>query len=300
MSDWLHRNGFPGWLAAFLWLVAAFLGFQLVAALVAIGILMADGSFAEVASNLANLAKYPGALFTGNSTGQILVMGLGSWWVARLATSKENRLAFLRLAPVPGFGKTALYAVLLTVAVQPLIQFLGWVNLQMPLPQSWIDLDKTQMAMIEELLKGDMWLAVLLFHVAVVPGICEEVMFRGFILRAFEREMAPWAAIILTGTLFGLYHLRMTQALPLILLGILITWLVWRTGSLQVVILVHFLNNAIGVLAARFFPEVVFDPAFSETLPPVWMLAISAIAVPALLLTLNRHLDEHAARPATS
>jgi membrane protease YdiL (CAAX protease family) len=297
VSDWLARNGFPGWLAAFLWLVAAFIGFQLLAAVVAIGILMADGSFADVVADLGNLTKYPGALFAGNSTGQILVMGLGSWWVARLATSKESRLAFLRLAPVPGFGKTALYAVLLTIAVQPLIQFLGWVNLQLPLPQAWIDLDKSQMAMIEQLLKGDMWLVILLFHVAVVPGICEEVMFRGFILRAFERDMAPWLAIALTGTLFGLYHLRMTQALPLILLGILITWLVWRTGSLQVVILVHFLNNGIGVLAARYFPEVVFDPAFSETLPPVWMLALSAIAVPVIILYLNRHLHESAPRP---
>lgn len=300
MTDWLSRNGFPGWLAAILWLIAAFLGFQLLAALVAIGILVADGSFADVAADLGRLVNHPGALFAGNSTGQILVMGLGSWWVARLATSKEDRLAFFRLAPVPGFGKTALYAVLLTIAVQPLIQFLGWVNLQLPLPQSWIDLDKSQMAMIEQLLKGDMWLVVLLFHVAVVPGICEEVMFRGFILRAFERSMAPWLAIALTGTLFGLYHLRMTQALPLILLGILITWLVWRTGSLQVVILVHFLNNGIGVLAARFFPEVVFDPTFNETLPPVWMLALSAIAVPAVLLHLNRHLNEHAARPSPS
>lgn len=297
MTDWLTRNAFPGWLAATLWLVAAFLGFQILAALVAIGILMADGRFADVATDLSRLVQYPGALFAGNSAGQILVMALGSWWVARLATTKENRMGFFRLRPVPGIGKTAAYAVLLTIAVQPLIQFLGWVNLQLPLPQSWIELDRSQMAMIEQLLKGDMWLILLLFHVAVVPGICEEVMFRGFILRAFERDMAPWAAIALTGILFGLYHLRMTQVLPLVVLGILITWLAWRTGSLQVVILVHFLNNGIAVIAARVFPDIVFDPAFSETLPPLWLIGLSAIAVPVILLYLNRHLHAAAPRP---
>jgi uncharacterized protein len=292
VTDWLTRNAFPGWLAATLWLIAAFFGFQILAALVAIGILMADGSFADVATDLSRLIQYPSALFAGNSTGQILVMALGSWWVARLATGKENRVAFFRLAPVPGFAKTAAYAVLLTIAVQPLIQVLGWINLQLPLPTTWIELDRAQMAMIEQLLKGDMWLIFLLFHVAVVPGICEEVMFRGFILRAFERDMAPWAAIVLTGILFGLYHLRMTQVLPLIVLGILITWLAWRTGSLPVVILVHFLNNGIAVIAARVFPDVVFDPAFSETLPPLWLIALSAIAVPVIILYLNRHLHD--------
>lgn len=296
MTDWLTRNAFPGWLAAILWLIAAFLGFQVLAAMVAIGILMADGRFADVATDLSRLIQYPGALFAGNSTGQILVMALGSWWVARLATDTNNRVSFFRLAPVPGFGKTALYAVLLTIAVQPLIQLLGWVNLQLPLPAAWIELDRAQMAMIERLLKGDVWLILLLFHVAVVPGVCEEVMFRGFILRAFERDMAPWAAIVLTGTLFGLYHLRMTQVLPLVVLGILITWLAWRTGSLPVVILVHFLNNGISVIAARLFPDVVFDPAFSETLPPSWLIALSAIAVPVILLYLNRHLHDAAPR----
>lgn len=295
----MSRNGFPGWVVAILWLITAFLGFQLLAALVAIGILMADGSFADIVSDLGRLANHPGALFTGNSVGQIVVLGLGSWALAGIATQADGKRTFFRLDPVSGEGKTIGLAVLLTVAIQPLIQLLGWINLQLPLPQAWIDLDKAQMAMIEQLLKGDMALIVLLFHVAVVPGICEEVMFRGFILRAFERELSPWVAIALTGTLFGLYHLRMTQVLPLVVLGILITWLAWRTGSLKVVIVVHFLNNALSVVAAKYVPHIVFDPAYTESPPPVWLLLLSLVAIPAVVHHLNRHLHGTLARPQT-
>jgi membrane protease YdiL (CAAX protease family) len=188
-------------------------------------------------------------------------------------------------------GKTIALAIALTVAVQPLIQLLGWLNLQLPLPASWIELDKMQMTMIEQLLGGDMPLWIMLFHVAVVPAVCEELMFRGVILRSFERELPTWVAITLTGTLFGLYHLRLTQALPLILLGILITWLAWRTRSLWVVVVVHFVNNAVSVLFASFFPEIAFDPAFTESPPPVYLVVAGLLIAPAVFYLLIQHLN---------
>lgn len=291
MSDWLTRNGFPGWLVAILWLVTAFFGFQILAALVALGVLASEMSMQEILANISNLVNYPHALFTGNSAGQILVLGLGSWWLSRIAVSKEGRMAYFRLAPVPGLGKTIALAVALTIAVQPIILFLGWLNLQLPLPESWIELDKMQMSMIEKLLSGDMPLWIMLFHVAVVPAVCEELMFRGIILRNFERELPPWVAVVLTGTLFGLYHLRFTQALPLILLGILITWLVWRTGSLWVVVAVHFVNNAGSVVFASFFPEIAFDPTFTESAPPVYLVVAGLLIAPAVFYLLIQHLN---------
>lgn len=291
MSDWLTRNGFPGWLAALLWLVTAFFGFQILAALVALGVLASEMSMQEILANISNLVNYPHALFTGNSAGQILVLGLGSWWLSRIAVSKEGRMAYFRLTPVPGMGKTIALAVALTIAVQPIILLLGWLNLQLPLPASWIELDKMQMTMIEKLLGGDMPLWIMLFHVAVVPAVCEELMFRGIILRNFERELPPWVAVVLTGTLFGLYHLRFTQALPLILLGILITWLVWRTGSLWVVVAVHFVNNAGSVVFASYFPEIAFDPTFTESAPPVYLVVAGLLIAPAVFYLLIQHLN---------
>ncbi len=293
----MTRNGFAGWLVAVLWLVTAFIGFQVLAALVALGILYAQGNLSDVIANMGNLVNYPDALFTGNSTGQIVVLGLGSWWLSRIATSKEGRKEYFRLNPVPGLGKTILFAILLTIAVQPLIQWFAWFNTQLPIPQSWIDLDKSQMKMIEQLLRGDMSIVIMMFHVAMVPAVCEELMFRGVILRNFERSLPPWAAIVITGTLFGLYHLRFSQAIPLILLGILITWLVWKTGSLLVVIAVHFVNNGVSVVFASYFPEIAFDPAFSESPPPVFLLLAGLVLTPVVFYLLNRHLHDTTTRP---
>lgn len=276
---------------AIVWLVTAFFGFQILAALVALGVLASEMSMQEILANISNLVEYPHALFTGNSAGQILVLGLGSWWLSRIAVSKEGRKAYFRLTPVPGMGKTIALAVALTIAVQPIILLLGWLNLQLPLPESWIELDKMQMTMIEKLLSGDMPLWIMLFHVAVVPAVCEELMFRGIILRNFERELPPWVAVVLTGTLFGLYHLRFTQALPLILLGILITWLVWRTGSLWVVVAVHFVNNAGSVVFASYFPEIAFDPTFTESAPPVYLVVAGVLVSAAVFTLLIQHLN---------
>lgn len=81
---------------------------------------------------------------------------------------------------------------------------------------------------------------------AVVPAISEEAAFRGYILTGL-RPLGRTAAVVLTGVLFGLMHLSLVRALPLITLGLLFAAAVERTGSILPSILMHFLNNAIAI-----------------------------------------------------
>lgn len=300
MTAWQDRNGFPGWLMAVVWLFGAFFGFQILAAIIVfVGFSMGGGDILSLTDPAALLSD-PNLLFIGNSTGQVLVLGLMTWWLTRLSVAtKAERPAFLRFAPVQGGNKTLVLSVLLVFAIQPVILYLGWANQHLPLPQ-WIkDLDEQQMAMIEQLLRGDIALPVMLFHVALVPAICEEVLFRGYILRQFEKNMGPMAAVILTGVIFGLFHLRLVQAIPLIVLGVLITWLAWRTGSVWTAVVVHFVNNGASVVAAYAIPDIMFDEKLQNTAPPWWAVAIGLGATYYLFLLLRGHLHEHAQRPAT-
>jgi sodium transport system permease protein len=89
--------------------------------------------------------------------------------------------------------------------------------------------------------------AVVVF--AIVPGICEELLFRGFVLRGLATRLSPPMAIAWTAVLFGAFHFDMYRLLPTTVLGLILGALVWLTGSLWPAMLLHAANNTIAVLA---------------------------------------------------
>jgi sodium transport system permease protein len=82
--------------------------------------------------------------------------------------------------------------------------------------------------------------------IAVTPAICEEALFRGFILSGLRR-LGPVPAIGISALLFGIAHASIYRLLPTFFLGIVFGIIVWRTGSLLCSMVAHALNN--GVLA---------------------------------------------------
>jgi sodium transport system permease protein len=91
-------------------------------------------------------------------------------------------------------------------------------------------------------------MAVLVF--AVLPGICEELAFRGFILSGLERQHRTRSAILLSALMFGFLHVLMSlfqQLFNATLLGIVLGLLAVRSRSIVPGIVFHVLNNAMGV-----------------------------------------------------
>jgi sodium transport system permease protein len=72
--------------------------------------------------------------------------------------------------------------------------------------------------------------ALLVF--VVLPALCEELAFRGFILSGLRNRFRPWTAIFLSSFLYALYQMNVLQALPHFLLGVVLALLVLRSGSL--------------------------------------------------------------------
>ena len=87
---------------------------------------------------------------------------------------------------------------------------------------------------------------VLLFIIAGSAGICEEILFRGFILRAYEK-LGMWPGIIITALLFSILHLNIQNILAPFFLGIVLGFVVYKTNSIFAGIIGHFTNNAISV-----------------------------------------------------
>jgi membrane protease YdiL (CAAX protease family) len=83
---------------------------------------------------------------------------------------------------------------------------------------------------------------------AVVPAVCEEVMFRGFIQKSFEYKMKPFTAALVTAVFFGLYHFNPYALIPLIGLGLYFGFAAYKSGSIFVPISLHFINNFMAVI----------------------------------------------------
>lgn len=83
------------------------------------------------------------------------------------------------------------------------------------------------------------------FCMAVTPGICEEVLFRGLLYGLFEKASGRARAIILSSLLFGAFHMSAYRIVPTALLGAALALFLVHTGSLWPCMVVHASFNAL-------------------------------------------------------
>lgn len=109
--------------------------------------------------------------------------------------------------------------------------------------------------------------------IAVVGPVVEEMLFRGAVTKELLRKFGPRTAIVISGLLFGLIHINPVQVVGAALIGMLLAWLYWRTGSLWPGILLHVVNNSFAVWSDINYPGIDhFSEAMTPTLYPVLLL----------------------------
>ncbi|HZW38846.1 MAG TPA: CPBP family intramembrane glutamic endopeptidase [Ignavibacteriaceae bacterium] len=96
--------------------------------------------------------------------------------------------------------------------------------------------------------KNALEVLLVVFVVSVIPALCEETMFRGFIQRSFEFTMTPFKAALLTAIFFALNHFNPYGLLPLIALGLFFGYAAYKSNSIVVPMVLHFMNNFIAVV----------------------------------------------------
>lgn len=100
-----------------------------------------------------------------------------------------------------------------------------------------------------ELLSHPTWMLILIM--ALLPAICEEILFRGFLYGTFKGKMKRIEAVILVSCLFGIYHMSLIKFFTTTLLGIMFVYCVSETDSIFCSMLMHFCNNALSVLVSK-------------------------------------------------
>lgn len=124
------------------------------------------------------------------------------------------------------------------------------------------------------------WIAV-----GVLVPIAEEMVFRGAILRTLLTLCGHrwrWGAIVLSALLFGLAHGNMAQLLNATLLGCLLGWLYYRSGSIAPGIVFHMVNNSVAVLLVRLIPgsaDMQLVDLFAGDTPRLILFMLCALCV---------------------
>ncbi|MBI3463419.1 MAG: CPBP family intramembrane metalloprotease [Planctomycetes bacterium] len=134
-------------------------------------------------------------------------------------------------------------AVLLAIVLHPItVEASHQLQRGFPAQPKWVE------EQINQVLGGDQPLWWQLFLIGLLPAVCEELAFRGFILSGLLRRMSVPTAVILSGFLFGFFHMNPQQLLNATALGMILGVLATRSGSLLPGICFHFANNALALL----------------------------------------------------
>ena len=181
-------------------------------------------------------------------------------------------------------------AILGIILIQPILQ--GYMSIQMyvldhtPYIQGILKELKSIFDIVEETTMklvrsySPFEFVIVVFVIGITPAICEELLFRGFVLKNLEKVAKANIAIFLSGFLFALYHLQPFNLVPLIILGTFLAFVVYYSNSIYVGMLCHFLNNFFAAYFVYMFgKEDIQTPrlSHSETADAAITAAVSII-----------------------
>lgn len=212
-------------------------------------------------------------LLTGLIQTQVLIIALPPLLILKIFKLKNKEILRLKSPRIRELVFVPFIAISGAILASMLMQLVDFVY---PLPAHYLD-------QLGGLVKMSDSIWVLLGAVALAPGICEEIMFRGFMMRFFESYNRK-TAIVITALFFAIFHLDPFRLAPTFLLGLILSYLTLRSGSIYNSMLSHTLNNSLAIVISAFAGSAWLKPLLSGDEGFVWWLAIPAAIVLSLSL----------------
>ena len=120
---------------------------------------------------------------------------------------------------------------------------------------------------------------MVLLSVSVFAPFFEEWLCRGVILRGLLKKVKPVWAITISALIFGLIHGNLWQAIPAFIIGMILGYVYYKTGSLKLTMLMHCVNNTLSVVVSR-IPGLEDVEFFAQVMSPwAYVLVVLAFAV---------------------
>lgn len=164
------------------------------------------------------------------------------------------------------------------------------------------DTEGSMIEQMERMMEGPLWVNFL--TMCIFAPLLEEWMCRGVILRGLlnyehkggevsqrPRGMNPALAIVISAFFFAAIHGNVWQGVTAFLIGCLMGYVYYRTGSLKLTILMHFTNNTFAVLTQKFGGESLKEAKSLLDVMPLWEYAIIFIVSAVIVFMLVRYLS---------
>ena len=199
-----------------------------------------------------------------------------------------------------GFNKLPTWSLLGILAMFTIIPFLGFVaewNDSIVFPDSMRAIEE-QLRSIQEkaewiiklfISQGSLFSSMVI--IALLAAVSEELLFRSVIQKALIKLFKnAHVAIIVTAVIFSAFHGDLFGFVPRIILGLMLGYMFWFSGSIIPSMLMHFVNNATIVmlyyLNTRGFIDIDVEK-FGQT-DNVILILSSLIATIAIFIICNR------------
>ncbi|WP_460946223.1 lysostaphin resistance A-like protein [Spirosoma daeguense] len=231
-----------------------------------------------------------------NHLGTFLLPALAYWYLVE--RRPWNQFNARPVSAVAGFSLVTL----IVIAFMPFDGLIIEWNRSLHLPETlapleqWIrDKEKGLESITRYLTSfqttGQLLVAVLV--IAIIPGIGEEVLFRGIL----QRNLIIWTknrhvGIWLAAALFSAIHVQFLGFFPRMLLGALFGYLYLWSGNLWVPILAHFVNNGFTVLMVYLYQQKMTNMDIESTESVPFLGSMVAGLVTAGLLYYFRRLNQ--------
>lgn len=126
-----------------------------------------------------------------------------------------------------------------------------WMSF-LPLPEWMMMMDEDYSETLSGVLKmehfGDLMVSLLI--AAVLPGLGEELLFRGIIQKELSRLFVnPHLAIWLTAFVFSILHFQVTGFFPKMMIGLVLGYAYFFTKNFWIPVILHMMNNAFATIA---------------------------------------------------
>ena len=208
------------------------------------------GELSEFFKN--GIERYPQVVFGSNALFQVTAFLLPALIYAYLAD--PSPLVYLG-SRRPGNAWQPVWVMLLAVSlIVVLSPVASWLK-QVDLGATSRDLDAQRENTLKAYLTSGNVVTVLrnIFLIAVIPAVCEELFFRGVVMKfAHSLFKRWWLSVGISALVFAAFHTTISEFIPIFLAGLVLGWVYYATGSIWMNILLHFLFNGMQLLLSLY------------------------------------------------
>ena len=192
-------------------------------------------------------------LMRGLINTQVFIIALPVLLILRILKLNPKQILRLKM-PGKEIFVIPFIAIPMALIVSLLMQF---VDMLFPFPSEYLE-------QLGKLFTMDASTWKMLLVMAVLPGLCEELLFRGFMIRFFEKYGYKQATII-SALLFAAFHLDPIRFFPVFLLGMVLGYLTLHSGSIYNAMLSHAINNGLAFVITTYAASPFIKPLLTSS-----------------------------------